>query len=172
MKMSEAGLNDELAVLAAEIETEVKSNSPGAVPGRNENNLNENSHLKGSDFQKVELNEIEASKIAQSPPQDQMWAGLWGLTGMVLSGRYGAHWVIDDGECRELGKVTDQFMDKYFPETDVGIEFAMISTAAAVFAPKFIIHQQIVAQQDAQPETSSSQPSDQGEMLKGVDDGQ
>ena len=146
--MSEAGLNDELAVLAAEIETEVKSNSPGAVPGRNENNLNENSHLKGSDFQKVEL------------------------TGMVLSGRYGAHWVIDDGECRELGKVTDQFMDKYFPETDVGIEFAMISTAAAVFAPKFIIHQQIVAQQNAQPNTSSTQPSDEGEMLKGVDDGQ
>ena len=43
--MSEAGLNDELAVLAAEIETEVKSNSPGAVPGRNENNSNENNRF-------------------------------------------------------------------------------------------------------------------------------
>lgn len=164
--MSDSKLNAELAMLEAEIDENAKANLSVPLSGQDKN---KNNDLESRNFQNLELNEIEADKIAPAQPQNEMWAGLWGLTGLVLSGRYGQHWIISDAECQELGKVTDKFMDKYFPETDVGIEFAMISTAAAVFAPKFIMHQQLIVQE---MQTEDAQTDDAEVMLKGVDDEQ
>ena len=167
--MSDSKLNAELAMLEAEIDENAKANLSDSMPGQDKNKNTKNNDLESRNYQNVELNEIEADKIAPAQPQNEMWAGLWGLTGLVLSGRLGQHWIITDAECQELGKVTDKFMDKYFPETDVGIEFAMISTAAAVFAPKFIMHQQLLVQE---MQTEDTQTDDAEVMLKGVDDEQ
>ena len=79
----------------------------------------------------------------------------------VILERVGDHWMISDIEIEQLVLVWTPVLEKYFPDFQMSIEFAAISTTIVIAAPKYFQHEKLRKDKlDAEKRTTEKgQPS-------------
>ena len=72
----------------------------------------------------------------------QELAALYQMVFGVVASRRGAHWNLNATEAGELGKATDAVIQKYAPGANLGVEGALVLTAAAITVPRIMADMQ------------------------------
>lgn len=108
----------------------------------------------------------------QGPPQPSMDNAQ--ILGIAISSlnvileRVGEHWIITPQENAQLANAWAPVLDKYFPDFQMSIEFAAITSTVIIMAPKYIQHEQLRRTSDGDKSKSQEgeparvNPSDHG----------
>lgn len=96
--------------------------------------------------------DFDASKVAGSDGKTQkepsketigfislMYAGVFG----ILAARIGEHWALKPDEVAMLAEPTALVMDKYFPDSGLGCEAALVGAVFLVVMPRLLVPQPI-----------------------------
>lgn len=67
----------------------------------------------------------------------------------LIAARKGAHWKMSLDEATEAGKAYGAVIDKYYPDTMIGVEVTAITVTAMVLIPRMAIDRQLAAQSAA-----------------------
>lgn len=85
----------------------------------------------------IEGEHIQASDAPQTDSPTRLTTGQ--VLTMILIPTFAAvapAWRVTDGECAVLGEAYGALADKYFPDVDLGVEFAAVVATAIVFGPR------------------------------------
>ena len=106
---------------------------------------------KPGENRKPEDDDVSAEKMAQ------LFKTVFGLVSL----RAGKHWQLHDDEAAEIGKDTDAVLTKYFGESKIGPELALVLTSAAVIGPRVALTMAMQNQDQAQQPAANDDASQQ-----------
>lgn len=106
---------------------------------------------KPGENRKAADDDVSAEKMAQ------LFKTVFGLVSL----RAGKHWQLHDDEAAEIGKDTDAVLAKYFGESKIGPELALVLTSAAVIGPRVAL---TMAMQNQQQGPQKPAANDDGQQ--------
>ena len=103
----------------------------------------------------------ENRKTVEDDVSEEKLAQLFKTVFGLVSLRAGKHWQLHDDEAAEIGRDTDAVLTKYFGESKIGPELALVLTSAAVIGPRVAL---TVAMQNQQQGPQKPAANDDGQQ--------